>query len=229
MKRFLAVSFLLAVAALSRAEVVIDGERKIPVNSFAELNVKNAPNIVWQISPDPVKASRRGGYLYLGGVPGTTYTVAAVVVDFEKKTVEAAEVKIVFEGATPPVPPAPGPNPTPTPPAPTDLTAKFAATIKADGVSPETVRKYAEFLNGGVADDNIKAFATPRELLRQIRTVIAATITDDKVDGLKALVDAEINKRLAGRENAAIDTDLKELIKSVIKAVVDALLEALKK
>lgn len=236
MFRFASVLFVafVAMVSISRAEVVIDGERKIPANSFAELTVKGASNIVWQILPEPVKASRRGGWLYIGGVPGTTYTVSAVVVDFEKKSIEAGEVKITFEGAAPipvpPTPPTPGPGPNPPPtPAPTDLTSKFAATIKADGVSPETVRKYAEFLNGGVADENVKAFKTPRELLRQMRTVIAATINDDKIDNLKTVVDAEINKRIAGRENADIDPDLRELIKSIIRAVVEALLEAIKK
>lgn len=224
--RGFAVLGLLMLAVSAQAEVNIEGDRSIPQFGFADLKVKNAPNIVWQITPEPVKAVRSNGALYFSGTPGQTYTVSAVVVDFTAKTVEAAEVKIVFVGAKPdPIKPDPD---KPNPPAPVAIKEKIKERVKADGITKEEIQNLVTAYEGGTDDRFLAAHNSPRTFLRQIRTQVAALVSDEKTDKLQSLIGNELEKAAGQRINGDFPNDLKELLKAVLKAIIDALLESIK-
>lgn len=91
---------------------------------FADLTVDAPPgaSVIWRITPAPVQRATGlpPGRCIFGGKQGTTYTVTAIVVDFDKKTVVDVEEVVTFGGAAPP---EPGPGPKPPEPKPTPLTS----------------------------------------------------------------------------------------------------------
>lgn len=144
------------------ADVTIEGDRKVPNNSFAVLSVKGSVNTRWKIVPKPVKQVIRNGELIFSGLPGVTYTVFADVVDFEKKSFDGADADISFDPlpVIPVDPPGPGPKPEPTPPGPKPTSEMRVLFIyeSADALTREQQNvlystKVVEYLNRKCAKD----------------------------------------------------------------------------
>lgn len=234
--RFVSVLSLLLFAIVANAQpYVLEGDKKVKYNhGFAILTVPKADNVIWRVTPDPTKVKQMNGNIIFAGIPGTTYrievSVITQVIDFEKKTaslkIDNLSDEVVFDGPPVPViPPTPKPNPGPGPnpePAPSDLAARVKAQVALDKVKGATVDALS-FAYSSMTEANMVGKATPIAVFRQIRTVIAATIDDDGADNLRALIDAEVDKLIKGKETSDLDAANKALVKSVIQSVVSAL------
>lgn len=98
----------------------IKGVLTPPEYGFARLTI-DAPGaaVTWRVSPNPVQKEIAGKVIRFGGKPGIDYVVTAhiVTVDWDKKTIDAAETEVTVRFSGTPVPPPPGPTPPgPTPP-----------------------------------------------------------------------------------------------------------------
>ncbi len=122
MRAALLLSLVVVASAFAAPRVV--GDTEVRAGGFAKLAVPGEPGqtVAWDdITPAPIQQDEVGGFLVFTGEPGTTYTVKALVIDFEKKTFVRVRHTVRFGGIVPPVPP-PGPDPPkpPTPPTPVD-------------------------------------------------------------------------------------------------------------
>lgn len=148
-----AIAALLLAVPLAGAAPTIKAVQPTDVQpgGFAALGVDGG-TAVWSISPDAVQDGEFGGVLIFTGKAGTTYTVTALIVDFDNKKVIKLKQAVRFldtPGPTPP-PPGPGPSPTPDPPAPTPPTpptpppapvagpAKFVVVIEESATAAAT-------------------------------------------------------------------------------------------
>lgn len=121
MRLFSFVAVMLAASLLSAAEPPkIKSSGPVPPGGFADLtiDVPKSASVVWRISPNPVQkaATLPTGRIIFGGEQNKTYTVTAIVIDFDAKTVTDTDYSITF-GKAPPVvvdPPKKDPPATPT-------------------------------------------------------------------------------------------------------------------
>lgn len=114
--RPLFAAVLLALAALPAAADPVT----VPEGQFADLkvDVPKGASVVWQFATPPTRkaADLPPGRAIFTGVPGKTYSVMAMVIDFDAKTVTPIDFEVTFLGKAPtPPPPPPGPTPDPTP------------------------------------------------------------------------------------------------------------------
>jgi hypothetical protein len=130
------LALLLVLVSPLWAEVKIDGEVKIGLNSFASLTVNRdaGDQVAWMVLPAPVKmVDRKDGSVQFSGLPGTHYSVGVTVVNFDKKTITSLTTEVEFLGGTippaPPVPPVP-PDVPPAPPVPVDGATAFQKSLK---------------------------------------------------------------------------------------------------
>lgn len=93
----------------------------VPAGGFADITIEasKTASVKWRVNPAPVQKAEGlpANRLIFGGKAGQTYTVRAIVVDFDAKTFDDPETEVVFAG-TPgpqPIPPGPGPQPEPQP------------------------------------------------------------------------------------------------------------------
>lgn len=121
----------------------------ILVEGFAELTVPGAKpsDVIWRVSPKPIKKSIIQGVLVFTGLPGVTYEAEATVVNWELKQFTQVFQEVTFAGA-----PNPGPGPAPLDP----LVTKFKAAIAADPdktLIPKFLTLYDKMLEtGGLID-----------------------------------------------------------------------------
>lgn len=100
---FLAV--LLAASVSPAEEPVV-----VPAGGFADhkIEVPKGASVIWRVSPQPTQKAGDlpPGRIIFGGEAGKTYTVTAIVIDFDKKTVTDADYVFQFAGSpTSPIPP----------------------------------------------------------------------------------------------------------------------------
>jgi len=134
----------------------------IPPGGFADLtiDVPKSASVVWRISPAPVQRATglMSGRLIFGGKQGTTYTVTAIVVDFDAKTVVDTDTTVEFGGDVIPDPkPKPDPKPDPKPEPPDGKVTHFvvvedttaAASWRGDILGSSKVAAFYQQLQGG--------------------------------------------------------------------------------
>lgn len=127
------------VASILSAAVMLGADPKIvPVGGYADLKVEVTKDsaVIWRFSTPPVQKTTdlENGRLIFGSKPGTTITVTALVIDFEKRKVTDTDYTFVFEG-TPTAPP-PTPKDPPVTPVPRD--GLYFLIVRPDG--PATAR-----------------------------------------------------------------------------------------
>lgn len=116
----------LVLASAAFAGPTVRGDHEVKPGGFAKLSVEGAgKTVIWYVSPKPIQQDTIAGVLVFTGTG--EYTVTAVAVDFEKKTIEQTEHTVRF-GAAPGPGPAPPPPPGPdVPPLPPDNPPAVAA------------------------------------------------------------------------------------------------------
>lgn len=106
-------------AAPTKAKAVLKAAPVKP-GGFADITapVPTGASVLWRITPTPIQKAEGlpAGRLIFSGEPGTTYNASAVVIDFEKKTVEEVEYSVPFPGELIPPPKKKDPPPPPPPP-----------------------------------------------------------------------------------------------------------------
>ena len=111
----------------------------VPAGGFADITIEagKSASVKWRINPAPVQKAEGlpAHRLIFGGKPGQTYTVRALVVDFDAKTFDDPETEVTFAGTPiPPTPQPPGPGPNPPEPQPVGAVSSFVVvedTLKA--------------------------------------------------------------------------------------------------
>lgn len=113
----------------------------IPEGGYVDhkIDVPKSASVIWRISPAPVQRTNglAPGHLIFGGKKGTTYTVTAIIVDFDSKTVTDADY--VFTFGTPKKEPPPADPPETDPP--TTPAGYYFLIVRPDGpAAPEFTR-----------------------------------------------------------------------------------------
>lgn len=110
MKHVFCLMFLLALLARGLpavAEVKIEGEARVPNNSFVALkatgDTKDA-EFVWHVNGDTTRVVTVNDQVFFNGPPGT-YRVYLTSVRFAEKKIDRAELVVTITGPAPPVPP----------------------------------------------------------------------------------------------------------------------------
>lgn len=100
-----------AILAVFLAASVSPAEEPVvvPAGGFADhrIEVPKGASVIWRYSPQPVQKATDlpPGRIIFGGEAGKTYTVTAIVIDFEKKTVTDADYVFKFSGGVAQPPP----------------------------------------------------------------------------------------------------------------------------
>lgn len=107
MRLYSLVAAILVAATIPAADPPkIKSSGPVAPGGFADLtvDVPKSASVVWRISPQPVQkaANLPPGRLIFGGEQNKTYTVTAIVIDFDAKTVTDTDYSVVF-GKAPPV------------------------------------------------------------------------------------------------------------------------------
>lgn len=133
MRRLVACFAALALASLVgyTADTIEVEKNPTDATGFAVVKVKleSGDDVLWEVSPKPtlLKSFTEGGYLYahFNGPVGTTYTVVADTINWDKKKRSKPSVAVTI-GKGPRPPPIPDPVPDPEPdPQPTGAVKRF--------------------------------------------------------------------------------------------------------
>lgn len=121
---------LLLTGQVKAQKFKVLGDTEVKQGGFAVLTVEGAgKTVIWTVSPEPIQDLELAGVLVFTGFPGTPYTATAIVIDFDKKTVEKAKQTVRFSGVPPDNPNPPNP--------PSDRSDRFLQALQAcfDGES----------------------------------------------------------------------------------------------
>lgn len=222
---------LFVVAASACAAPQISGDQQVKPGGFALLTLTGADAAIWDCSPEPIQAAEIAGSFVFTGVPGTTYNVRAIIIDFAAKKIDRVRYTVVFlggpgPGPAPPVPPGPVP---PIPPGPTPI-SPFAKRLQdaaiADGWAKAKLADVAAGVTAGAA-----CFRTgiPAQQVRDDLEKILKAKVPPLGRKLAALLDEQVTATLdALNQNPTkeMDRETADRMRVLFENLAAALLEA---
>lgn len=189
--RSLTALIALVLATNAWAAPRITGPVQVQAGGFAELSVDGAKpgTVFWLlVTPEPTQQDEIGGVLVFTGTPGTTYTVMAVVVDFDAKSMTKVRQQVTFLSAPGPVPP---PGPPPTPPTPAD---PLVSALKAAAATDNWPAAKLAALSIGfkVAAGRVESQTTREDVLGMTTAVLKDNAPDKTPPNVRAILANEL-------------------------------------
>ena len=233
MKSLWLCGLMLMTAIPAFADVVVGGTKDpVAPYGYAELKVKDFTTVKWKVTPTPIQYKKcDDGFVRFGGIPGTTYTVEVMVVDFDKKIFDSGEYKVVFSGTSPkPVDPVIDPIDPPKPVDPViDPTDTLPATLQAAYNSDPDPNKAlnTQQLAALFKQSSEIAKTTPAKtvlaLFQQVGGARDLILPGNPIAVVRASIEAELNKTLPTKTNAVLDDAARKLCSAQFLRIANAL------
>lgn len=196
-------------------------EDSVGVVGYAEVRIEAKGSIIWRITPLPIKKTSIGSVLIFAGLPGKTYEVEALVIDWEAKTTFQDFKRVKFAELSDPDPPVV--------PKEDNLVKDIRAAIKSDPDSsliPKFVDLYSKVLEEGTGlidksttygafEEGMKAEAVKLGLAGKAITyqTVVAKFARDNLPWQKSS-DTTIDKRLSKQVFSKIKQSLEQALRS---------------